>query len=288
VATIDERRLDELIVESQDLQADAVRAAAATCPELAEVRARRRGGEVDLGQVARYDANRRRILAQLGVGAAGLATRGVLAGGFGRLLAGVLTTPARADEAVDVQVLQTATSLEVLAVATYGVALGLPFIKSGNPLVIRFAQTTMRQHDEHRLAFQAQTRMLGGRPQTQPNPRYAPAVERARPDLRSALDVVKLAAALEEVLADTYLADLALFQDSDSKRVMASVMGVESQHLATLRAVRALLESGAPQLVKVPIGADVARLPAAVGSVAFADAMSDPDRASPPAEGASR
>ena len=63
-------------------------------------------------------------------------------------------------------------------------------------------------------------------------------------------------------------------------------MGVESQHLATLRAVRALLEGGAPQLVKIPIGADAAKLPAAAGSVGFPDTMPDADKASPPQEGA--
>jgi hypothetical protein len=286
VATIDERQLNELIVESQDLQTDAMRDVKATLPELAEVREQRRGQEVDPDQIARYNTNRRGLLQKMGIGAGGIATRGLLAGGFGSLLAGVLATPARADKALDVQILQTASSLEILAVATYGAALTLPFIKSGNPVVVKFAQTTMMQHDEHRKAFQAQTKALGGREQTQANPKYAPVVEQAKPTLKSPLDVVKLAATLEEVATDTYLADLSLFEDPESKRVMASVMGVESQHLATLRAVKALLEGGAPQLIKVPIGADAARLPAAAGSVGFPDAMPEADKASPPQEGA--
>ena len=286
MATIDERQLNELIVESQDLQTDAIRDVKSTLPELAEIREERRGQEVDLDQIARYNINRRGVLAKMGLGAGGVAARGLLVGGFGSLLAGVLATPARADEALDVQILQTASSLEVLAVATYGAALTLPFIKSGNPVVVKFAQTTMKQHDEHRQAFQAQTKALGGKEQTQPNPKYAPVVEQAKPTLQSPLDVVKLAATLEEVATDTYLADLSLFEDTESKRVMASVMGVESQHLATLRAVRALLEGGAPQLIKVPIGADAAKLPAAAGSVAFPDTMAAADKASPPQEGA--
>jgi hypothetical protein len=65
------------------------------------------------------------------------------------------------------------------------------------------------------------------------------------------------------------------------------VMGVECQHLATLRAVAALLAS-APDLIKIPIGADIAKLPAAAGSVAFPDAFEDVTMASPPQEGAVR
>ena len=65
---------------------------------------------------------------------------------------------------------------------------------------------------------------------------------------------------------------------------MASVMGVESQHLATLRAVGALLAGGAPELIAIPT--DVAALPAAAGSVAFPQPFEEPDMASPPAEGA--
>ena len=286
MSTIDVRQLDELIEESQDLQSDAMRDVKATLPELAEIGEQRRGTGTDPDLVSRYNLNRRGLLQRMGIGAGGVATRGLLAGGFGSLLAGVLATPARADKPLDVQILQTASSLEVLAVATYGAALTLPFIKSGNPVVVKFAQTTMMQHDEHRKAFQAQTRALGGKQQNQPNPRYAPVVEQAKPTLKTPLDVVKLAATLEEVATDTYLADLSMFEDTESKRVMATVMGVESQHLATLRAVRALLEGGAPQLIKVPIGADVAKLPAAAGSVAFPEAMAEADKASPPQEGA--
>ncbi len=67
---------------------------------------------------------------------------------------------------------------------------------------------------------------------------------------------------------------------------MASVMGVECQHLAALRAVGALIEGGAPELIAIPLGADVAKLPAAAGSVAFPEAFQGTTMASPPEEGA--
>lgn len=182
--------------------------------------------------------------------------------------------------------LQTAVSLELLAVATYEAALTLPFITDGNPVIVQFAEITMSQHDEHRQAFSAQTEVLGGTDQTATNPKYTPIVEAAKAKLAAPIDVVTLAATLEEVATDTYLADLNRYTDVTSRVLMASVMGVECQHLATLRAVGALLEGGAPELIAIPLGADIAKLPAAAGSVAFPDAFADVDMASPPEEGA--
>ena len=62
-------------------------------------------------------------------------------------------------------------------------ALTRPFFSGTNPLLIRFAQETMQQHDEHRQAFQAQTRALGGKVQQRPNPKYSAQVDSASPIL---------------------------------------------------------------------------------------------------------
>jgi hypothetical protein len=66
--------------------------------------------------------------------------------------------------------------------------------------------------------------------------------------------------------------------------VTASIMGVEAQHVAILRAVQALLAAGAPQLVALPPNA--AALPAAAGSVGFPDAFYPTTDARPAMEGA--
>lgn len=284
--TIDDRSLNELIVESQDLQVDALRDIKATLPELAEIREERRTLGVNVDEINRYNANRRSVLRNMGIGGGGLAAKGLLGGGFGALLAGLFATPASADEALDIQILQTASSLEVLAVATYGAALTLEFIKSGNPVVIKFAQTTMMQHDEHRKAFQSQTKALGGKEQTAPNAKFKPIVDSAVPTLKAPLDVVNLAETLETVATQTYLMNTTLLEDVASKKVMASVMGVETQHAAVLRAVKALLAGGAPELIKIPIGADAAKLPAAAGSVAFPEAFEPVTAAAGPDTGA--
>jgi hypothetical protein len=282
---IDEQGLKELIVESEDLQSDALQGARRSLPDLADQAADRRRAGADAQPTASdlrlFGDSRHGLLSRLGLGAGAAAGLGA----FGTAVAALLAKPALADQGLDVQILQTASSLEVLAVATYGAALTLPFITNGNKVVVAFAQTTMKQHDEHRAAFQAQTTALGGTAQTAANPKYAPVVEAAKPGLKTPADVVKLAATLEQVATETYLSDLNMFTDKTSLTLMATVMGVESQHLATLRAVGALL-AGAPELIKIPIGADVAKLPAAAGSVAFPDAFEGITMASPPAEGA--
>ena len=276
---LDEVALNELISESQDLHTDAMRHSEATLPDLRDLAADRDRSEQILETSVTDDFNESRsaLVRNLGLATAGVA-------GFGAVTA-LLTQPAAADKNLDVQILQTAVSLELLAVATYGAALTLPFIASGNPVIIKFAQTTMSQHDQHRDAFSAQTKALGGVDQTATNPKYTPIVEAAKPTLATPADVVKLAMTLEQVATETYLADLNMFTDVTSRVLMASVMGVECQHLATLRAVAALL-AGAPDLIKIPIGADIARLPAAAGSVAFPDAFEGVTMASPPQEGA--
>ncbi len=282
--SIDDCQLNGLLEESEDLQADALRAARESLPDLRAIAADRRDTRPDPTTISLYNASRRTLLQRLGLTGGAVAARGAVASGFGAALAGIVARPAAADTALDVQMLQTASSLERLAVGTYQAALGLDFIKNGNKTVVAFAQTTMKQHDEHKQAFQAQTTKLGGRVQDQPNPKFAAIVESTKPSLKAPLDVVKLAQTLENVARDTYLADLAMFTDANSRFLMATVMGVETQHLATLRAVQALLAGGAAQLVAIPT--EVAKLPAAAGSVGFPDAIPKATMVSTPQEGA--
>jgi len=277
----DERALGELMEESQDLHTDAMAVGRTTLPDLADLASdRRRAGHVaESTAVADFERDRQQLIHRVTMAVGGVFGVGAISYAF----AG---TAAAADGDIDVMQLQTAVSIELLAVATYEAALSLPFIKDGNPVIIKFAETTMSQHDEHRQAFSAQTKVLGGTDQTATNPKYTPIVEAAKPTLAAPIDVVKLAATLEQVATETYLGDLNRYTDVTSRMLMASVMGVECQHLATLLAVGALLEGGAPELIAIPLGADVAKLPAAAGSVAFPDAFSGVTMASPPEEGA--
>ncbi len=278
---LDERALDELIEESQDLHSDAMAVARETLPNISDMAAdrRREGINIDRVAVREFEADRTSLVRRLA-----LATGGLL--GVGAVHAAFAGRASAEDGDIDVMQLQTAVSLELLAVATYAAALTLPFIADGNPVIVKFAEVTMSQHDEHRQAFSAQTEALGGTDQTETNPKYTPVVEAAKPTLMAPIDVVKLAATLEQVATETYLGDLNRYTDVAARFLMASVMGVECQHLATLRAVGALIEGGAPELIAIPLGDGVAKLPAAAGSVAFPDAFQGVTMASPPEEGA--
>lgn len=288
--TIDDRQLNELIVESQDLQVDALRQSRATLPELEEIREARAKDPVNLDEINRFNANRRQLFRTVSSAASSFGTRGLLAGGFGGLLAALVASPARADTALDIQILQTASSLEKLAVGTYEAALGLPFIKNGTgtafDTIKAFATETMGQHDQHKKAFQDQTTTLGGSPQDEPNPEFQQVVNDAVPGLTDPIKVVDLAATLEKVATDTYLMNLSTLEDGPSKALMGSIMGVEAQHLAVLRAVKALLEGGALELIAIPT--DLAKLPAAAGSVAFPDALEQVGPVADPESGAKK
>lgn len=281
---LDDRQLTVLIDESQDMQADALRGLDDNLSDLRDLRADRGHTVAEPEEVAAFLESRRGVLRRLGLTGGDLATRGLIGGGIAAAVVGALTKPVFADSSLDVMILQTASSLEHLAVSTYGAALTLPFISGGNPVIKTFAMTTMDQHNQHKQAFQSQTTALGGKVQDSDNPKYAPVVEQAKPGLKAPLDVVNLAATLETVARDTYLADLAVLSDKRSLTVMATVMGVESQHLATLLAVAALLPANDPSLIAIPV--DASKLPAAAGSAGFPDAIPSATKASPPQEGA--
>jgi len=283
VLSIDDGKLKELIVESKDLQADALRDTHSTMADLREIGAARKGRPVDLDRIKAYNTSRRDLLKKGGFGFGGLAARGLLGGAFGSALFGIVAKPASAQADVDIQILNTASSIENLAIATYGAALTLDFIQA-NATVTAFATTTMEQHTEHSKAFNAQAVALGGMEQTETNTKYQSVVDETLPTLTDALKVAEFAAVLETVATQTYVANMSLFEDKESKTIMASVMGVEAQHLATLRAVAALLSNDLGELVVIPT--DVAALPDVAGSVAFPQPFEGTEMASPPEEGA--
>ena len=286
--SLDEQGLHELLEESEICTRMRSRVNKATMPDLADHAADTRNDEIDPADAERLDASRHELVADLGDGGSdfGLLKKGALAGGIGAVLTALLAGSAAADQKLDVQILQTASSLEILAVATYGAALTLPFIKNGNAVVKKFAQTTLHAARRAPSGVPGADQDAGRQEADQAQPEVRRIVTQMKPSLKTPADVVTLAATLETVATETYLSDLAQLSDAKSKALLASVMGVECQHLATLRAVGALLAGGADDLIAIPT--DVAMLPAAAGSVAFPDAFEPVTMASPPQEGAIR
>jgi Ferritin-like domain len=283
--TSDPRALNELLEESQDLQADALRPTHEALGELVEAGQVTRSDDVE-ANLAFFAEHQRSVRSSLG-GATLLGAAG------GAALVGVLASAASAASSSDVQILQTAASIENLAVATYKTALTLPYIggSSANPVVTKFAQVTMGQHAQHADAFNAAIKALKGKKQTKPDPAFVPVVNKAVKGLagvtaaQGALGVVGLALELENIAAETYVKDTVTAKSSTNKALFASIMGIEAQHVAVLLAVQALLKAGAPQLISLAPGT-AAALPAVAGSVGFPNAFYKTNSAAPASQGA--
>ncbi|MER5863553.1 ferritin-like domain-containing protein [Kitasatospora sp. NPDC002040] len=256
---IDTRLLEELTEQSQDLNSDAVKITRSALTDFTA------GAEP----------------AQAGWWRRGGAVAG-LAGAFALFGAGrAFAATATAD---DIMALQTAASLENLAISVYQTAATLPFIKDGNKTVAAFIAKTTEQHQAHAKAFNAAATQAGGKAQTGPDPKYKAVVDQALPTIKGPADVVKLAITLEDVAAQTYTKNVGQVSNGDLRKLFASVAPVEAQHRATLLAVQALLAGNAADLITIPV--DPAKLPAAAGSVGFPDAFYPIKDASPITEGA--
>jgi hypothetical protein len=174
---IDDRALDELVEQSQDLHTDAMRTTQAALDELVDAGHERRAR----GDIA-PDESQQSALAHQNAIRKGLVGGGALAAtAFGATLLGLTASAAFADTPTDIQMLQTSAAIENLAISTYKTALTLPYIggATANPVVKAFAQTTMAQHDQHNDAFNSAAKALGGKAQTNPDPKYVPVVNAA-------------------------------------------------------------------------------------------------------------
>jgi hypothetical protein len=283
--TADPRALAELLEESQDLQADALRPTHDALDELVESNHSPLEDDPVVNRTF-HDEHVRSLRASLGA-------TSILGAAGGVALVGVLASAAAASSSGDVQILQTAASLENLAVSTYKTALTLPYIggSAADPVITKFSQVTMAQHMQHADAFNAAARQLGGKAQSKPDPAFVPVVNKAVASLgnataaQGALGVVGLALELENIAAETYVKDTVLAKSTTNKALFASIMGIEAQHVSVLLAVQALLMAGAPQLISLPPGTGAA-LPAAAGSVGFPNSFYKTNMAAPAKQGA--
>jgi rubrerythrin len=178
---------------------------------------------------------RRRMLR---IGATSVAAAAVLAAcgdddeGSG---AAATTTTAKPAAAGDVRVLQTASSLELVAVATYDHAIKSTLVTT--PAVADAAKAFMAQHKDHAEAFEALTKKMGAKPYTDPNPAVTQQLAPRVAALASERDVVALALDLERAAAATYLAAVGTFTDLTLNEVVMSVGGVEARHATVLAGV---------------------------------------------------
>ncbi len=278
--TLDEPRMTDLMEESQDLHSTAMRLTHEAVDEIVETgRERRARGAIEIPDPGRRTFLRRSLLAA-----------GVVGGGaLGASMFSRMTTTAYAASSADVQMLQTAASIENLAVAVYTKAAGLPPAVSGAaiPTVKAFVVMTIKQHTEHANAFNAAAMQLGGMAQTKVDQVvYDAVVTPALGKIKGPADVVALAQALEDAAAQTYVKFGGDVDDKNALNAFATIAPVEAQHSAVLLAVAALIAGGAPQLITISPPVDATKLPSAAGSVGFPNSFYKTDSARPAAEGA--
>lgn len=188
----------------------------------------------------------------------------------------------------DVAILQTATSLAVLATSTYESLRALP---SGGgaaavPLVRDHLTAGVAALRRARDDLAGATRASGGRVQETPDPRYATVVAQALPTVRGPGDAVGLALTLEDVLAQTLVQDATDLSTPARRRLAGGLAGEAAGRKSLLLILQALLSTGQADLAVVP--PDLKLLPAGAGSVGFPDVRFPTDKASPASEGALR
>jgi hypothetical protein len=185
----------------------------------------------------------------------------------------------------DVPALRTATSLVVLAQSTYRSLAALPAGGGdrANPVVRDLISAAVTALGDARSTLASATTGAGGRAQTGPDPVYASVVAQALPTVRSPADVVGLALTLEDVLAQTLVADAAGLSTPALRATVLRLGSAAAARKASLLMVSSLLSSGRSDLVVAP--PDLTALPAAVGTVGFPDTRFPTAKASPPEEG---
>ena len=282
--SVDDQRLDELIVESKDLQADAIRANRSTVADLREIGRSRRGRPVDLDAVRRYRDGRRTVLRRGGFGLGALAARGLVGTAFGaadhldRRPTGLGPGGRRHPDPPDGGVAREPRRRHLRR----------------RPRAARSSATTpswwpsprrpWMQHGEHGAAFNAQAEALGGQRQDATNPKYTPIVEDATPGLTD------------------YAAGRRAGRDARGGRPGhlpgQPLPAQRHRHEAALRHRHGRRDPapGDPPGRRRPPGRRARSsspspptsppCPAAAGSVAFPEAFEEPDLASPPEEGA--
>lgn len=185
--------------------------------------------------------SRRRFLVA-GAAAGGLALVSAACGDDGDEVAGRSSgTTGGGGQAVRVTAAELAAfaaGLEVLAVNTYDTILDaatggrLGTVPAAGADYLR---TALSHHEQHRDAWNTVLRSAGGPEVTRPDARLKPTVDAELAKVRGFLDAARLALAVEEIAAATYLDAIPSLSSKEAVRRAASIQAVDAKHAAILR-----------------------------------------------------
>lgn len=135
-----------------------------------------------------------------------------------------LQSAARAASANDIAVLNSAIPLERAGIKAYQDAAGLGILSPG---VLAVAKGFMTDHMAHRDALIAAVKAAGGTPTND-------TVKLTYPPLKSEKDILMFAESVERQAASAYLAVFPVLEDKALAKAAASILGVETMHVAIL------------------------------------------------------
>jgi hypothetical protein len=143
-----------------------------------------------------------------------------------------LAPPVDPGAAVDVLILQTASSVEHYASGIYTQVAGLDVAARTGlvPLLTAFAG----HHADHAASLESATLDAGGRTVTQPNRMLSQAAMSRLPALRTADDVLEFLYGVEELSAGTHRQSVGLFENAGRNALIMGIGGVEARHMAVL------------------------------------------------------
>lgn len=203
-----------------------------------DIRGRATSGEPEDDSAQRAFTSRRRFL----VGAGGFGAAVLLAacssggstnansspamkGGEGQKLSG------------DLLVVAMAASLENSGIATY--TAGINAATAGKlgkvpPAVVTFAQTAMKQHQDHQKAWNAVLTSSGKQAVTAVDPVVQPTINKAFAKVKTVPELAELALMVENIAGETYQNGLSVIKSQAGIKTAASIQPVEFQHAAIL------------------------------------------------------
>src|SRR5271165_3207657 len=153
-----------------------------------------------------------------------LIASGTALAAFGPAMLGPFIRAAEAASPGDISILNTAIALERAGTKAYVDAAVTGLLK---PEVLAVAKGFMADHTAHRDALIAGVKAAGGTVSDA-------TAQLAYPPLKTQEDILKFALSVERQAANTYLSVIPAFMDRQLARVAASILGVETTHVAIL------------------------------------------------------
>ena len=197
-------------------------------------------------------------------------------------MSGASPSAAASEAPLDVQVLQSAASLENLIVAAYTSAAAMPFVATGSDGLRALIARNLAHHTAHAKSFNRAVAKAGGAQQHKADPRYAAPVAEALARTKDPATLVGRLDQLEDIIAQTCARYAGLAGGGELRTLFVNVASVEAQHSAELLIVRALFDGGytdpggaAADLRAVPAAVGIAGIPQAVYPTADASAINE-------------